>query len=408
MDEHSSDHKASSRLLRLLLKTALISSLLIIIVVGYAVSLLYSQHIIEDAEHDAISVGQAILSLERHQLLSLDEQGAERLSVLKDGFETLDETMKQALSPFNILKIKVFSTDGTIIYSTDHSIIGKNNAGNSRLQIALSGGISSSRQTKEEFTDLLGETKFDVDVVETYIPIFNSENDVVGSFEVYQDVSLSNIKSQEAITKSLATMAIVLTIAFSLSLIIVRVAARELNSVHLKLHKMATVDNLTGIKNRKSIISSIKEEISRLHRHNNEMVTAPLSVIMIDVDDFKSINDNYGHLVGDHVLRDIAQLIDETLREHDLIGRYGGEEFLVLLPDTEQKGAELLAERVRHEVEVFNFTHEGEKIPLTVSLGVHTMSKEKTDYEEVIKQADNALYQAKRAGRNRVSSSVLE
>jgi diguanylate cyclase (GGDEF)-like protein len=112
--------------------------------------------------------------------------------------------------------------------------------------------------------------------------------------------------------------------------------------------------------------------------------------------------------VGDHVLRDIAQLIDETLREHDLIGRYGGEEFLVLLPDTEQKGAELLAERVRHEVEVFNFTHEGEKIPLTVSLGVHTMSKEKTDYEEVIKQADNALYQAKRAGRNRVSSSVLE
>ena len=152
MRKHPTGQKASNKLLRLLLKTALISSVLIIIVVGYAVSLLYSQYILDDAEYDAISVGEAIISLEKHQLIALDDQNVERLRITPDGFQELDNTM-QALAPFAILKIKVFSEDGTIIYSTDRSIIGKKDLNNHRLQIALSGGASSSRQNKEAITD---------------------------------------------------------------------------------------------------------------------------------------------------------------------------------------------------------------------------------------------------------------
>ena len=399
--EHSTGQKASNKLLKLLLKTALISSVLIIVVVGYAVSLLYSQHILEDAEYDAISVGETLIALEKHQLITLDNQNVERLSISPEGFHMLDDTMKKALAPSEIIKIKVFSEDGTIIYSTDHSIIGKNDLNNSHLQIALSGGVSSTRQEKEEITDILGEKKIDVDVVESYIPIVNAQGDIIGSFEVYKDVTFSNYKSQEGIVKSLITLTIVLVVVFSLSMLIVRVAARELNFAQKKLHKMATEDALTGLKNRSGILESIREETSRNQRRNALSATYSFSLIMVDVDNFKAINDGHGHPVGDQALREIAQTIDSTIRDHDLIGRYGGEEFLLLLPDTDYEGATPLAERIRQSVERLEFFYGEIKIPLTISLGVTTVYDD--DYEEALKRSDKALYQAKAEGRNAVA-----
>lgn len=403
MSEPSTGQKASNKLLKLLLKTSLISSVLIIIVVGYAVSLLYSQHVLEDAEYDAISVGEALVSLERHLLITLDDQQVERLSVTPDGFNKLDETMQKAMAPFEIIKIKVFSNDGTVVYSTDHSIIGKNDIKNPRLKVALSGGISSNRQKKNEITDLRGEKKFNVDVVETYIPIINNKGSIIGSFEVYKDVSFSNLKSQDGIEKSLITLTLVLIIVFSLSLLIIRVAAKELNLAQLKLHKMATEDPLTGLKNRPAIIESVQEEIS--HNQRGPSITAkyPFSLIMIDVDHFKSINDHYGHPVGDQALIKIAHAINSTIRTHDLIGRYGGEEFLLLLPDTDLEGAKVIVERVRQSVENIEFLNGDIRIPLTISLGVTTVVADDSGYDQAIKRADKALYQAKDAGRNQIA-----
>ncbi|WP_290702079.1 diguanylate cyclase [Amphritea sp.] len=403
MPEHSTGQKASNKLLKLLLKASIISSALIIIIVGYAVSLLYSQHVLEDAEYDAISVGEAIVSLERHLLITLDDQDIERLNVTSDGFNKLDETMQKAMAPFEIIKIKVFSNDGTVVYSTDHSIIGKNDIKNPRLKIALSGGISSNRQKKDEITDLRGEKKFNVDVVETYIPIVNNKGSIIGSFEVYKDVSFSNLKSQDGIEKSLITLTLVLIIVFSLSFLIIRVAAKELNLAQVKLHKMATEDPLTGLKNRPVIIESVQEEISRNQRRQSSGARYPFSLVMIDVDHFKSINDQHGHPVGDQALVKITDTINSTIRAHDLIGRYGGEEFLLLLPDTDLEGAKPIAERVRKSVENIDFLSGDIRIPLTISLGVTTVIADDTDYDQAIKSADKALYQAKDAGRNQVS-----
>ncbi|WP_293266286.1 GGDEF domain-containing protein [Neptunomonas sp.] len=403
MFEHSTGQKASNKLLKLLLKTALISSVLIIVVVGYAVSLLYSQHVIEDAEYDAISVGEAIVSFEKHQLISVDDQNIEHLRIPPDGFKKLDVTMQKALAPFDIIKIKVFTEDATIIYSTDHSIIGKSDPDNPSLQIALAGGVSSNRKTTEEVTDLLGEKKFDVDVVETYIPIVNSLGNIVGSFEVYQDVSSSNYKSQEGIVKSLTTLTIVLVIVFSLSLIIIRVAVKELNLAQHELHKMATEDALTGLKNRGAIVESVKREVSRNQGLSTIDEGNPVSLIMVDVDHFKSINDSYGHPVGDSALQELARIMEVTIRDNDTIGRYGGEEFLLVFPDTDQEEAKLLAERVRHDIENIDFFYAGKKITLTASLGVTTIGACDTDYEQALKRADEALYRAKYEGRNRVS-----
>ncbi|BBB27557.1 GGDEF domain-containing protein [Amphritea japonica] len=403
MSEHLTGQKASNKLLKLLLKTSLISSALIIIVAGYAVSLLYSQHVLEDAEHDAISVGEAIVSLERHLLITPDDQHIEHLNVTSDGFNKLDEMMQKAMAPFEIIKIKVFSDDGTIVYSTDHSIIGENDLQNPRLKIALSGGVSSNRQNKDEITDLRGEKKFNVNVVETYIPIVNNKGSIIGSFEVYKDVSFSNLKSQDGIAKSLITLTLVLVIVFSLSFLIIRVAAKELNLAQVKLHKMATEDPLTGLKNRPVIIESVQEEISRNQRRQSSKTTYTFSLVMIDVDHFKSINDQYGHPVGDQALKKIAHTINSTIRAHDFIGRYGGEEFLLLLPDTDLNGAKPIAERVRKSVESISFLSGGKRIPLTISLGVTTVFADDSDYDQAIKDADRALYQAKDAGRNQVS-----
>lgn len=402
MTEYSSGLRASDNLFKLLLKTALISSAFIIIVAGYGVTLLYNHHLIEDAERDAISVGKAILALEKHQLIIPDSQNNERVSITADDFDQLDATMQKGLAPFNILKIKVFSEQGVVVYSTDHQIIGKKDFENPRLQIALAGGLSSNRQMKGEIADLNGETQLDVDVVETYIPIFSSHDEVIGSFEIYQDVSSSHVKSQEGMAKSLMTLSVVLIVVFGLSLYIIRIAAKDLNSAHGKLHKMATEDALAGVWNRSAIIKSVQKQVL----YNQEMsatgTNGPASLIMIDVDKFKSINDRYGHPVGDQALQAIAQCISNTLRYDDLMGRYGGEEFLALLPDTDQSSAKSLANRIRQNIEEIDFQYQGERIFMTASLGVITLNNSHIDYDQALKLADEALYQAKHEGRNRV------
>jgi len=157
----------------------------------------------------------------------------------------------------------------------------------------------------------------------------------------------------------------------------------------------ATTDPLTGVKNRTAMDTSIKREIGLANRHQT-----PLSFILFDLDHFKSINDQFGHLIGDQVLREVATAAQETIRDSDIIFRYGGEEFLVLLSGTRISGATLLAERIRSSIEQLRVFSELE-LRITASLGVVSMSGDENQ-ESLFKRADNALYQAKKNGRNQV------
>lgn len=407
-------HKAASKLFCRLLTTAVISSLLILSAASFGVSTLYYNHVIEDAEADAVGVGRSILALEKHLLVQRDQNGQEYLKVTPAAFQTLDEVMQKALGPLNVLKVKVFSPDGIILYSTDHSIIGRNNADNLRLQTALSGGFSSELEYMEAFTDLSGEKHFNVNIVETYLPILTPDGKVIGSFEIYQDVSPSLVTADIGIRQALATLAVTLCVAFSLSFLIIRVAARELRQTQDKLHHQASVDTLTGLFNRNKIMQSLMEETERLQasdeehhiRQPNEQNTS-YCLIMLDVDHFKSINDNYGHPAGDKVLKVIAQTIKHALRADDQVGRYGGEEFLLILPETDLESAWIQAERVRSAIENLSVRVEEKEIPVTASLGVATKYPVESDYEGVLKRADDALYQAKSLGRNRVEQACF-
>lgn len=167
---------------------------------------------------------------------------------------------------------------------------------------------------------------------------------------------------------------------------------------YLSALRAAHKDPLTGTHNRASFDSSLLREVELARRHGTA-----LSMIVIDIDLFKSINDTYGHSVGDNVIKNLTRVIDKVIRKSDMLFRFGGEEFVVLLSNTDRDGALLLAERIRRGVEQTSVRTQQRDIPVTVSLGVATLGAGDTA-QALFDKADQALYTAKSEGRNCVRS----
>jgi diguanylate cyclase (GGDEF)-like protein len=177
------------------------------------------------------------------------------------------------------------------------------------------------------------------------------------------------------------------------------VVALEAARLHRIVSNQALVDGLTGLANRRSCEETLASELARAERF-----PGPLALIVADLDDFKEVNDRYGHQAGDVVLREFAALLGESVRDIDLACRWGGEEFLLLLPGTDLEGAAHVAERVRRALqERIVLSVDGEPIPVTASFGVAAYPQSRNE-SELFAAADSALYEAKRTGKNRVSS----
>jgi diguanylate cyclase (GGDEF)-like protein len=169
---------------------------------------------------------------------------------------------------------------------------------------------------------------------------------------------------------------------------------------HDEFYNMANFDAVTGIYNKHAFLKRLDEEFSHSKRSG-----LPLSVLMIDIDFFKKVNDTYGHLAGDIVLNHIARRISETVRNEDILARYGGEEFVVILRGSEQEGAVHLAERIRVAVGGKPIEFEGHSIACTISIGVATLNKERHNTSKgLVDDADRYLYASKETGRDRVSA----
>jgi diguanylate cyclase (GGDEF)-like protein len=164
-----------------------------------------------------------------------------------------------------------------------------------------------------------------------------------------------------------------------------------------QLREKSVRDGLTGLYNYQRFHESLEEEVYRSRRYD-----FPVSVVICDIDLFKRVNDTYGHLAGDHVLKCVARCLSETLRKSDDVARYGGEEFAIIMPETPAQGALVATERLKEAVEALRISYDGAHIQVTMSFGIATLSgKAFVAKEEVLKRADKALYQAKRDGRNR-------
>ena len=167
-------------------------------------------------------------------------------------------------------------------------------------------------------------------------------------------------------------------------------------NTYSKVLQYATLDALTNLNNRRQFEVRLKQEIATTKRQKN-----PLCAMMVDIDFFKKVNDTYGHASGDAVLRTVASIIKEHLRESDIPSRYGGEEFAVLLPYTHIEEAKIVGERLRKAVETTPIPIDKKNINVTISMGLAEFSPQETG-EDLFKRADSALYEAKESGRNRV------
>lgn len=172
----------------------------------------------------------------------------------------------------------------------------------------------------------------------------------------------------------------------------------ELEKVNFQLEHMSRTDPLTGLSNRRDLLQKLSQEEARFKRGQK-----PFTIILTDIDHFKKVNDTYGHDAGDQVLIKVAQLLKGMIREQDIVSRWGGEEFLVLIPETNLEGGIKLAEKCRTRIQSETIHHNQQEIKVTMSFGVSTF-KTGQALEECIKMADDLLYIAKRTTRNRVVS----
>lgn len=211
---------------------------------------------------------------------------------------------------------------------------------------------------------------------------------MLGDLEI---TSITDSNTTQAATFLLATVTMMLA-NFGM-VVMTKEGADERNRT------LALIDELTGLHNRRYIQQTLSQHIAQARR-----MQRPLSVLMLDIDHFKDVNDTYGHLSGDKVLRDLATCIRDRLRAQDILGRWGGEEFVAILPDTDAAGAKVLAEQLRVAVERTRFsTLDNLAVPLTISIGLHALDTANEDSrDDMIGMADRAMYQAKARGRNRV------
>jgi diguanylate cyclase (GGDEF)-like protein len=165
---------------------------------------------------------------------------------------------------------------------------------------------------------------------------------------------------------------------------------------HEEIYRMTIIDGLTQIHNKRYLVEALERDVMRARRHERD-----LCAVIFDIDHFKGINDRFGHLAGDHVLRELARIVQERTRRDEVFARYGGEEFVIILPETSLDGAVKLSEILRERVATHSFVFQGEKIPVTISMGTALLTDSMTG-TDLITVADTKLYEAKNGGRNRV------
>ncbi len=376
---------------------------MIFTLVSYGIYKVFYAHNVSVAENEAVNLGQMLFEQEINRFIVYDTNGDATLKIGKKQLKQLDEKIHNHLKPLKISKIKLFSKDTEIVYSTDQEIIGRTDSNNPKLKKALSGHVVSNLE-KKDVTDIKGEKSFSFDVVEAYIPVRDKKGQIVGSFEVYLDITRYRDELKAIMAASMKLISAVLLFVFGFFYILMRKSVNKLTQAEKSLKLLSITDGLTGIYNRRYLLSRVEEEFERQKRLNetNKSVMS-VGYMMVDIDHFKEINDTYGHQCGDSVLKELSNRLSNSLRRYDVIGRYGGEEFLIILPNTEPDEIRRIAERiwktVREEPFYLNKTL---SCAVTVSIGISCLSKRDKDIKTAIKRADEALYKAKEMGRDRI------
>ncbi|MDM5264729.1 diguanylate cyclase [Sulfurovum sp. XTW-4] len=246
--------------------------------------------------------------------------------------------------------------------------------------------------SKEVTQKMQSQTGFSIckdQTIVTFIPISNVEGDRNAAYLI----SYENSEEISTIAKDALTLMVISTLILLILSMLIFVVLQKIS----KINEIATYDSLTGAYNRNTMSELLEYELERMERKHK-----PLSILYIDIDDFKSVNDKYGHEKGDFVLKEVVDLMIQKLRKSDRLGRWGGEEFLVMLPETDEEEAVLVAEKLREVISMGDYQIARE---VTCSFGVATHIDEE-NLDSMIARADRYLYKAKKEGKNRVVSHL--
>ncbi|MGW8192728.1 MAG: GGDEF domain-containing protein [Desulforhopalus sp.] len=298
----------------------------------------------------------------------------------------------------SLVKIKIFSDSGEVIFSTSEEDIGTVNTHDYFQQFVKQGRPLSNVAQKQ--TKTLDGNMTTRDVLETYVPIMHNRK-FVGAFEIYYDITAEKHSLDQLISKIAAQLffiSMLLIITIVLVFLRLETMLKERQGMEEELKIFANTDPLTQVYNRRRFLEYLEDEISRFIRYNR-----PASLLMFDIDHFKNVNDTHGHQAGDMVLREVARTCKDILRDTDIIGRYGGEEFVVFLLETDKHHALQVAEKLRQTVEKLVIHQNGEAISVTISIGIALFEiTNDLNRDVLINRADKALYEAKDSGRNRI------
>lgn len=408
--------KNPASLLRLHVLTAVVSIVTIVLLSSICFYRMFSQFVIRNAEENSVRLCRMLLDQKNLNLLKYIQVQSEHPSIGQQDMEQLHKNMREFLDPFDIIKVKLYDINHRIIYSTESSIIGKTDDKNARLKNALSGNVDTKLVTKERAHDLIDEPLLDVDVVETYVPISTAINvshmnlanekkagKMLGGFEIYVNVTKYRTQIRSGVIVMTTFTVVMLAVVFGVSYLIIRRGTYQLKDAQARLEMLAITDALTGIANRGYVMERGEDEFARAERNRAKGAgTSTLCCVMLDIDHFKKVNDTKGHPAGDAVLREVVNRVKKCIRPYDIIGRYGGEEFLLLLPDTIFDEGVAVAERIRNDVRREPFRIGGDEIRVSVSLGISCFEETDRNLEDLLKRADDGLYKAKHAGRDRV------
>jgi len=349
----------------------------------------FIEQLVENTESEAIRAGT-------HMMREvINEYSEDRLSFSDDlvaYFEAIGED-------FGLWKIKVFDKSGVTVYSTSEDDIGKLNE-NSYFHDIVASGKPYTKVVQKDTRSLEGQL-VNSDVVETYVPMMK-EGKFIGAFELYYNITLQKSEMDELISqysKLLYILTVILIASVALAAIFFLKGLKERRRYERAMLEKVNTDPLTGVYNRRRFDEILHIEFERVMRYD-----LAIGLLILDIDHFKKVNDTYGHQAGDDVLIATAAKISESLRKSDLLGRYGGEEFIALLPETSRENALETAERLRRVIETNTVSYGNHIIKVTISVGVSYLHSEKgLTIERIIKNADDALYAAKERGRNQVA-----
>ena len=224
---------------------------------------------------------------------------------------------------------------------------------------------------------------------------FAIENDLAWAYSQLNELIHQAAAEQRLIMERLTLAIGVLVLIVMLVVGSLMLALLRLNRQRIRLSQLSRVDDLTGLRNRRYLLELAENLYQRGLRDSR-----PLSLLLIDIDYFKLINDRYGHPAGDRILKAFARALVDQTRQVDVVARLGGEEFCILMPDTDPPSALEVAERIRQHIQSLSIHHSGVSIPLTISLGVATGAAEDAAFDRLYSRADQALYVAKASGRN--------